>query len=54
MAILLDADGVIGEVPDDHVADALAQGWTQAPPQQADAFLGRRARAEKFGPHSVN
>lgn len=49
MAILLNSDGVIGEVPDEQAEAALAQGYAPAPPEQAAAFLDARQRRETFG-----
>lgn len=49
MAILLNSDGVIGEVPDEQAQAALAQGYAPAPPEQAAAFLDARQRRETFG-----
>ncbi len=49
MAIVLNPQGVVGEVPDEQVSDALAQGYTRAPADQAQAFLDARDRREKYG-----
>lgn len=49
MAILLNSEGVIGEVPDEQAQAALEQGYAPAPPEQAAAFLDARQRREAFG-----
>ncbi len=49
MAIVVNPQGVVGEVPDEQRDEAIAQGYAPAAPEQAAAFLAVRAKSEKFG-----
>ena len=49
MAIVINPQGVVGEVPDNQIQDALAQGYASAAPEQAQAFLDDRQRRETYG-----
>lgn len=49
MAIVVNPDGVVGEVPDAQTKDALAQGYTSASAAQSQTFLDARANREKYG-----
>lgn len=49
MAIVLNPSGVVGEVPDDQLQAALAQGYAPAPADAATRFLTARANREKYG-----